>query len=217
MTEKRADHGAKRTRWTDDEHLYVEQVVLDALKRDIRKIDWIPHLKFLPGHSYTSIIARACDIRNAARVAGVEGTLKEVAEENRVRQAINNERSIESHRRNTSTSMLRFEAEVRARVADLGVTAGLLGDPARGRSALDRKKAGIIDPPVRLFGQDRSIKKPTLATEPLKVWGLQTASQRRKSSVRQHPPSPRLRRTGAASPKQESLARMTDCPEVACE
>jgi hypothetical protein len=49
--------------------------------------------------------------------------------------------------RSTSTARLLMDAELRARIAVLGVTAGLLGDPMPGRSALDRIRAGMVDPP----------------------------------------------------------------------
>lgn len=206
MRSTRGDKGKIRKAWTEDEHLCVEKIVLDALARDVRKINWKQHLDII-GHSYDSVIARACDIRNAARIAGVEKTLKEVRTENRQRQAENNQDSIESHRTNTSTAVLRFDAEIRARVTEKGVTAGLLGDPVRGRSALDRKRAGIVEPRVRHFGEDRSIKKPTLASKPLDVWGPRADSRVRQSSARKP----------GASPKPNSLARKTDRPEVACE
>jgi hypothetical protein len=42
--------------------------------------------------------------------------------------------------RSTSTAMLVADAELRSRIAVLGITGGLLGDPEPGRSALDRRK-----------------------------------------------------------------------------
>lgn len=41
----------------------------------------------------------------------------------------------------TSTSKLVMDAELRSRISEQGITAGLLGDPRPGRSALDAKKA----------------------------------------------------------------------------
>jgi hypothetical protein len=41
-----------------------------------------------------------------------------------------------------STSRLVLDAELRGRISEQGITAGLLGDPRPGRSALDAKKAG---------------------------------------------------------------------------
>ena len=38
-------------------------------------------------------------------------------------------------------SMLVMDAELRSRISEQGITAGLLGDPPSGRSALDAKKA----------------------------------------------------------------------------
>lgn len=54
------------------------------------------------------------------------------------------------HARSTSTARLLMDAELRSRIELQGVTAGLLGDPMPGRSALDRKHAGIADPPPLL-------------------------------------------------------------------
>jgi hypothetical protein len=39
------------------------------------------------------------------------------------------------------TSRLILDAELRSRISEQGITAGLLGDPPSGRSALDRKRA----------------------------------------------------------------------------
>lgn len=41
-----------------------------------------------------------------------------------------------------STAVLMLDAELRNRIAEFGITAGLLGDPPPGRSALDKKRAG---------------------------------------------------------------------------
>lgn len=43
--------------------------------------------------------------------------------------------------RRASTAVLMADAELRARIALQGLTAGLLGDPLPGRSALDQRKA----------------------------------------------------------------------------
>lgn len=48
----------------------------------------------------------------------------------------------DAHGMGTSTHRLMVDAELRSRIAEQGVTAGLLGDPLPGRSALDRKRAG---------------------------------------------------------------------------
>jgi hypothetical protein len=48
------------------------------------------------------------------------------------------------HARTTSTAKLVMDAELRRRIDLVGVTAGLLGDPLPGRSALDRKREGSI-------------------------------------------------------------------------
>lgn len=71
--------------------------------------------------------------------------------------------------RTTSTAKLVMDAELRSRIEVQGVTAGLLGDPMPGRSALDRKLAGEVDaspPPDRRTCQ---FGPPvTLATGPLR-------------------------------------------------
>lgn len=38
------------------------------------------------------------------------------------------------------------------------ITAWLLGDPPPGRSALDRKRMGVAEERVRMFGEDRAVK-----------------------------------------------------------
>lgn len=70
--------------------------------------------------------------------------------------------------RGTSTWRLQIDAEMRSRIAVRGVTGGLLGDPMPGRSALDRRRAGIVDPPPPI--DHRTAKLPpkvTLATDPM--------------------------------------------------
>lgn len=37
------------------------------------------------------------------------------------------------------------QAEIRSRISVLGITGGILGDPLPGRSALDRKRAGLAE------------------------------------------------------------------------
>lgn len=49
-----------------------------------------------------------------------------------------------------STFILREDAELRARIETLGITAGLLGDPAPGRSALDLKRTGAVSGRITL-------------------------------------------------------------------
>lgn len=43
--------------------------------------------------------------------------------------------------RSNSIASLSFAAEMRARIGAQGITAGLMGDPPQGRSALDKKRA----------------------------------------------------------------------------
>lgn len=59
-----------------------------------------------------------------------------------------------------SYSTLLADAELRARIEIRGITGGLLGDPAPGRSALDRKLAGETTEAARDW---RLGPKPTLA------------------------------------------------------
>lgn len=49
---------------------------------------------------------------------------------------------IRGDRSSASTVMLSVDAELRARIAERGITGGLLGDPMPGRSALDKKLRG---------------------------------------------------------------------------
>lgn len=55
--------------------------------------------------------------------------------------------------RATSTAKFLMDAELRARIEHVGVTAGLFGDPLPGRSALDRQRAGIVEAPGDLRGR----------------------------------------------------------------
>jgi hypothetical protein len=64
----------------------------------------------------------------------------------------------------TSFFALQTAAEIRDRIGVLGITGGLLGDPAPGRSALDQKRAGLVDP-VKVADRRSSGPKPTLAGE----------------------------------------------------
>ena len=64
--------------------------------------------------------------------------------------------------RAVSNALLVADAELRARIAVLGATGGLLGDPMPGRSALDRMRAGVSDPPIATQDQ-RPLPKITLA------------------------------------------------------
>ncbi len=62
-----------------------------------------------------------------------------------------------------SFSALQAAAELRDRIEVLGVTGGLLGDPAPGRSALDQRRAGITDPVKPADRRSGFGPKPTLA------------------------------------------------------
>jgi hypothetical protein len=51
-----------------------------------------------------------------------------------------------------TTDRLIIDAELRSRIEVLGITAGLLGDPPPGRSALDERRAGIVRGPASMQG-----------------------------------------------------------------
>jgi hypothetical protein len=71
--------------------------------------------------------------------------------------------------RAVSTSALIVDAELRARIAVQGLTAGLLGDPPAGRSALDQRGNGTSEAAAAV--DRRSVRlgpKVTLATVPLR-------------------------------------------------
>jgi hypothetical protein len=64
-----------------------------------------------------------------------------------------------------ATSRLVLDAELRNRIAERGITGGLLGDPPPGRSALDEKRAGrehVAEPKVDRRGA-RLPPRPTLS------------------------------------------------------
>lgn len=62
---------------------------------------------------------------------------------------------LDGHRINTSTQGMQFAAEMLVRIGTQGITGGLLGDPPPGRSALDKKRAGIVEPIHRDRRKDR--------------------------------------------------------------
>ncbi len=66
-----------------------------------------------------------------------------------------------------STSLLIVDAELRSRIAVLGITGGLQGDPEPGRSALDKRD--IVEPVAPPTQGVRSPPRVTLATAPLKL------------------------------------------------
>jgi hypothetical protein len=51
-----------------------------------------------------------------------------------------------------TTDRLIIDAELRSRIEVSGITAGLLGDPPPGRSALDERRAGIVRGPASMQG-----------------------------------------------------------------
>lgn len=71
-----------------------------------------------------------------------------------------------------STAVLVADAELRARIAVLGLTAGLLGDPLPGRSALDMRLAGVPEPATPADHREVALRRLrptiTLAKEPLR-------------------------------------------------
>jgi len=69
--------------------------------------------------------------------------------------------------RAVSHHVLRADVELRGRIAILGLTGGLLGDPAPGRSALDAR-AGEDDQAEHRIKHNRRAAPITLATGPLR-------------------------------------------------
>jgi hypothetical protein len=81
------------------------------------------------------------------------------------------------YQRPTSTAKFLMDAELRARIGEQGVTAGLLGDPLPGRSALDKRRAGIVEQPGY---RNWYLPKPvTLPTEPMKCGGASSGGRSR--------------------------------------
>lgn len=65
--------------------------------------------------------------------------------------------------RGGATQRLQMHAEILSRIAEQGVTRGLAGDPMPGRSALDKKRLGIVDePPISQYRKEYELRRPKI-------------------------------------------------------
>jgi hypothetical protein len=99
----------------------------------------------LCGHSVQSCRTKISDIRLAVRTGSPPKktlALPKVKRRTALRLRPRQLAPKDDQRANTSTFRYVMDAELRARIELVGITAGLLGDPLPGRSALDAKRAG---------------------------------------------------------------------------
>lgn len=121
------------------------------LLRDKRRMKWADVSKLIPGRSPAACTVAYFAIKHKVRLEKerAEARNKEPRPSRAVSPAPVAARPQQAppskpSPRATSTFILREDAELRARIETLGITAGLLGDPAPGRSALDAKLAGEV-------------------------------------------------------------------------
>lgn len=147
--------GKTKSPWTPDQ--------LDLLQRMIAKGYGYGYTASMVGHSLLSCRTKMSEIRSALREGRVIGALapspvsappkpsrlpSSAPIASRPLAPILPKAVAEApYLRATSTAKFVMDAELRARIEVQGVTAGLLGDPLPGRSALDRKRAGIVEAP----------------------------------------------------------------------
>lgn len=166
--------GGAVKKWTSDQVALMEQMIVESMglqrrggNMRKRRISWV-EISEATGHSIQSCIHRhkyqlEKEINRKLRE---QANAPEVARAQPVMARSSPVTTYDDLSRPTSTAGLMAHAMIRDRIATQGITAGLLGDPAPGRSALDRKLAGVVEPEIRLPGSYRAPPPVTLATEP---------------------------------------------------
>jgi len=168
MTERQSSrrHYTKREFYTKEQLAYMESLIVDALRRRGR-VNWKAHQHEI-GHTMSSIQSMASILRERMRDKADRDRLRMIRNlmENLngdpppPARAVNDvplpKLALDSERVTTSTQSLLFAAEMRNRIDPRNITAGLLGDPPPARSALDRKRAGIVDAPPQRYGRPES-------------------------------------------------------------
>lgn len=157
---------------------------LDLLKR--LADNGVPYKDIAPrvGHPVSSCLTMVSELRaikQGLEPKYVRKQMIKAAAEARARPAVPQRvRNYEASRapavapQPTSTFRYVMDAELRARIEGQGVTAGLLGDPVKGRSALDKITAGeqlpppLLDSDLARFAPRRVAPRVTLAEGPLR-------------------------------------------------
>lgn len=132
----------KRTKWTQGQLDLMAMLIRNQIENNIAHVDWTPYLAML-GHDQRATIARAAMMR--AEIKNAEDAKRHLAAAameapTRAVKPVEGD----AHVKRTSTQAYLFAAEMRARIGSQGITAGLLGDPPPGRSALDEKRGTAI-------------------------------------------------------------------------
>lgn len=139
----------ERIPWRDEERALVNDL-LDESERTGKKIRWSRYNHQLGKHSKSAVAAFVADIREKRRQARYRALMKiqgKADARGSGQLPIHMPPAAPIKPRNIgldhriATSKLQFDPIILGRIADQGVTAGLLGDPIPGRSALDRKRA----------------------------------------------------------------------------
>lgn len=163
--------------WTKEQLARLAQHV-DAAAKGKRRANW-KAIALELGHSATSCHVKMSTIRVRRRNERIrERTAEEEANakaREKARREAGKAQVLKAPRvpdppynRSTSTARLQWDAELRARIEVLGITGGMLGDPAPGRSALEQKRAGIASPKYFDHKTPHERAKPSLPTAPLR-------------------------------------------------
>ena len=135
-------------RWSKAQTERLIQIMADHA-RNRTNVPWY-HYAIVLGHSANACRDRAREIRRKRRAEQQSADRAEIRDK---ADAAVKQRSRSpsiappikpaaplDHMAATSTARFRFAAEMSARIGAQGITAGLLGDPPPGRSALDQKR-----------------------------------------------------------------------------
>lgn len=134
-----------RRRWEVSEVAVLLAMIADCKRRGVRN-EW-RKISAATGHTESSCVQRWHS--EVAKARGREVTAEAERRAALIRQMKPPEPKhvplkprVENpaYGQTTSTAMLVMDAELRSRISELGITGGLLGDPAPGRSALDKKR-----------------------------------------------------------------------------
>ena len=178
------------TPWTVGQQARVQEIIEQHIAIGQNAVPWANYVHEL-GHNVDSIYSMARTIRARMRTkqradyraevrAGLEplGTMKDVKIEPAPQAAAPvtfvrrpaPKRVLDDERVSTSTQAFRFAAEMRNRIGAGGITAGLLGDPPPGRSALDERNGTKIEFATTCRrGTSRVPRVPSLPTRPIRI------------------------------------------------
>lgn len=160
----------RREKWTASQ-IETLLVMVTTAKREGKRPGWNAASAATGHHEsscrlkYNAICAREGDLKLreeidrkiAAREA--QSALKVSAEQVPIKARVGNP----DFSRGGSTMKFLVDAEIRNRIAEQGVTAGLLGDPMPGRSALDKHRAGIPDEyPLTDYRKAYELRRPKI-------------------------------------------------------